>query len=240
MQAAAAMREGMDDSYFGKVGELLHCRAPQLRDGHSMHLLIDGYNLLHASGIFGRGKGPGGFERSRVALLNFVADATDEAARSTVTVVFDAAGAPPGLPSAMTHRDVRVRFAKGYASADDMLEELIKADSVPRKLTVVSSDHRIQRAAHRRRATAVDSEVWFQDAQRRRAQRNPKNMPAVPPPAAATSKPIVSTDEILTADEVEYWLRQFEERPDEEKPEGASGADNIFPPGYGEDVEDER
>ena len=40
-----------------------------------------------------------------------------------MTVVFDAAGAPPGLPSSMTHRDVHVRFAKGYASADELLEE---------------------------------------------------------------------------------------------------------------------
>jgi predicted RNA-binding protein with PIN domain len=192
-----------------------------------MHLLIDGYNLLHASGIFGRGKGPGGFERSRVALLNFVAESMDEGERSTVTVVFDAAGAPPGLPSSMTHRDVHVRFAKGYASADDLLEELIRADSVPRKLTVVSSDHRIQRAAHRRRATAVDSDVWFQDAQRRRAQRNLKPRSKDAPPGA------------VTADEVEYWLRQFEEKPDEEKLEGARGADDIFPPGYGEDVGEE-
>ena len=39
-----------------------------------MALLIDGYNLLHASGILGRGVGPGGLERSRLALLNFVAE----------------------------------------------------------------------------------------------------------------------------------------------------------------------
>jgi predicted RNA-binding protein with PIN domain len=191
-----------------------------------MHLLIDGYNLLHASGIFGRGRGPGGFERSRFALLNFVAESMDESERTTVTVVFDAAGAPPGLPASMTHRDVQVRFAKGYASADELLEELIRADSVPRKLTVVSSDHRIQRAAHRRRATAVDSDVWFHDAQRRRASRNLKSVPKVSPPGA------------VTADEVEYWLRQFEEKPDDETPDVESGTDNIFPPGYGEDVEE--
>ena len=30
-----------------------------------MSLLIDGYNLLHAAGIMGRGAGPGGLQRSR-------------------------------------------------------------------------------------------------------------------------------------------------------------------------------
>ena len=30
-----------------------------------MALVIDGYNLLHASGILGRGIGPGSLERSR-------------------------------------------------------------------------------------------------------------------------------------------------------------------------------
>ena len=43
-----------------------------------MALIIDGYNLLHASGILGRGIGPGGLERSRSALLNFLAESLDE------------------------------------------------------------------------------------------------------------------------------------------------------------------
>ena len=64
-----------------------------------MSLLIDGYNLLHASGILGGGLGPGGLERSRLALLNFVAEAVDAKELAHTTVVFDAAGAPPGLPT---------------------------------------------------------------------------------------------------------------------------------------------
>ncbi len=37
-----------------------------------MPLLIDGYNLLNATGIVGRG-GPSSLGRSRLALLNFLA-----------------------------------------------------------------------------------------------------------------------------------------------------------------------
>jgi predicted RNA-binding protein with PIN domain len=133
-----------------------------------MPLLIDGYNLMYAAGIVGAGRGAGGLERSRAALIRFVGDSLGPAERGRAVVVFDAAGAPPGLPSSMFMHGVAVRFAKGYRDADELLEELIAADNSPRRLTVVSSDHRIQRAARRRRATAVDSDVWYDSVLRKR------------------------------------------------------------------------
>ena len=63
-----------------------------------MSLIIDGYNLMHAAGIVGRGAGPGFLERSRLAVLNFVVESLEPAALATTTVVFDARQAPPGLP----------------------------------------------------------------------------------------------------------------------------------------------
>jgi len=45
-----------------------------------MALLIDGYNLLH---VFGTGRGPGGFQRSREALIGFLAASIDDAHRRT-------------------------------------------------------------------------------------------------------------------------------------------------------------
>jgi hypothetical protein len=38
---------------------------------------------------------------------------------------------------------------------------LIKEHTSPQKLTVVSSDHQIQRAAKARGATSIDSEIWI-------------------------------------------------------------------------------
>ncbi len=75
--------------------------------------------------------------------------------------MFDAADAPPGLPRTLEHRGLTVRFAAKSGSADELIEELIRADSAPRRLMVVSSDHRLQRAARRRKATAIDSDVWY-------------------------------------------------------------------------------
>lgn len=130
-----------------------------------MTIVIDGYNLLHASGILGRGVGPGGLERSRAALLNFLAESLEPKEISATVVVFDARDAPPGLPRTVKHRGLTVRFAEPGGDADTLIEAIIRGDSSPRRLVVVSSDHRLHRAARRRRATPIDSDVWFAQLQ---------------------------------------------------------------------------
>ena len=130
-----------------------------------MAILIDGYNLMHAAGIVGRGLGPRGLERSREALLNFVAASVPPEELSRTTVVFDAENAPPGLPRTVSHEGITVRFATDYDGADSLIEELILADSAPRQLVVVSSDHRLHRAARRWRpgpsiATCGMAKCW--------------------------------------------------------------------------------
>jgi len=229
-------------------------------------LLIDGYNLMYAAGIVGVGKGRGGgLERSRAALCRFVAESLSDAERSGTIVVFDAAGAPPGLPDTMHYSGVKIRFAKGYPDADELLEELIAADTAPRRSTVVSSDHRVQRAARRRRARAVDSDVWYETAIRRRRD-------AASGAGDDAAKPSAS---VPTDAEVEFWLSRVigddaKSRPDRGKPspqgkpspkekrlgpqekrlspqekrpsaqEELSGLGGIFPPGYfDKDLEEE-
>jgi predicted RNA-binding protein with PIN domain len=104
-----------------------------------MTLIIDGYNLLHASGVFGAERGPRGFEQSRVALLDLLCDLLDDHAADTI-VVFDAARAPDGLPGRLVHRGIRVWFAREYPDADTLIEELVEDDTAPAHLVVVSSD----------------------------------------------------------------------------------------------------
>ena len=216
-----------------------------------MSLLIDGYNLLNSVGIAGKGIGPGGLQRSRLALLNFLAESLGLEETPHTTVVFDAKNPPPGLPRVVEHRGLKVRFASGHEDADSLIEELIRADSAPRRLTVVSSDHRLQRAARRRKAHAVDSDVWYAETARRRRQRRESTagVPARPP------VPLLEED-------VNYWIRQFggesalmklieeemaggssaiefppAEEPDDDKPSPDEIA-NPFPPGYAEDLEE--
>jgi len=162
-----------------------------------MALLIDGYNLLHASGILPRGLGPGGLERSRLALLNFLVESLEPAELQRAAIVFDAPENVRGRPSEFVHRGLQVYFARGPEGADERIEELIKLDSAPRKLTVVSSDHRLHRAAKRRRATPIDSDLWHRQLVTRRFAPAPKPAaPARPTPPEG-------------ADEVAYWLEKF-------------------------------
>jgi predicted RNA-binding protein with PIN domain len=162
-------------------------------------LIIDGYNLLHVTGLFGRGKAS--LEASRQALLGFLAAAVEPEEIAATTVVFDAAAAPPGLPNRFTMRGIDVQFARGYESADELLEELIAAHPTPRKLTVVSSDHRVQRAAKKRRAQAIDSDVWYRRAAE---QLNARHQ---------TSKPADVKPDAPSPSEVAVWVREFGAAP---------------------------
>jgi hypothetical protein len=221
-----------------------------------MRLLIDGYNLLNATGIDARGYRIGSLERSRLGLLHFLFKSLDPPELSQTTVVFDSTHAPPGLPRVTDYHGLTVRFAVKYESADALIEELIRADSTPRRLTVVSSDHRIQRAARRRKARAVDSQVWYGEIVRRNAARARPGQPAIRP-----RTPLVSED-------VARWLERFggetavqslleEERsppvralrktawqidphpqgvPQVEPEKNPADLFNPFPPGYGEDL----
>lgn len=225
-----------------------------------MHLLIDGYNLLFVAGIPGRGFGIKALERSRLGLLRFLVETLNAAERAQTTVVFDAKEAPPGLPRVMEYHGITVRFAAKYDSADALLAELIQADPAPRQLTVVSSDHEVQRAAKRRRARAVNSDAWHDEVV---ARRHHREHPSPPAPL----KPIGPVME----DDVARWLEQFggeqlveeilreeqgqqpppepktgraepSEKPAPEQPDDKAGLPddyNPFPPGYGEDLEDD-
>jgi uncharacterized protein len=163
-----------------------------------MPILIDGYNLLHASGILGRGRGRGSLERSREALLNVLAESLEAEEASRTTVVFDAHDPPWGLSRKLEHQGITIYFASRHSDADTMIEELIKEHSAPRKLVVVSSDHRVQRAAKRRRATAIDSDRWFAELMRARQQRH-----------ASSSNDSRKPEGPFSPGEVEFWLQQF-------------------------------
>jgi uncharacterized protein len=201
----------------------------------SMALLIDGYNLLHVTDIFGSAVGSETtLHATRQALLAFLAAAIEAKTRRETTIVFDAAGAPPGLPSTMSHEDMSIQFARRHSSADELIEEFIETFHAPRSLIVVSSDHRVQRAARRRGAAYVDSERWYTDI---KSSRHLSSRGAQP-----SAKPLVP----LSPDQVEYWLTEFAEHDAEENRqfdqvdrgprEDATKSEPIFPPGYAEDL----
>jgi uncharacterized protein len=101
-----------------------------------------------------------------------------------------------------------------------MIEELLEQWKSPRSLVVVSSDHRVQRAARGRGATFIDSEVWYADLRKTRRKRK----------SNAEEVALKPTDK-LSPDEVAHWLAAFSDGP-AVKP----SSDNPFPPGYADDI----
>lgn len=161
-----------------------------------MACVIDGYNLLHAMGLL-RGKvGPTGLEKARLGLLGLLRAVYGEEA-PTVTVVFDAAHAPPGAPREGDYQGIHVRFAVEQAEADDLIETLIHDDSAPRQLVIVSDDHRIQRAAQRRHCRVSGCSQYLEWLERHRREKKRS-------PPQADSKP-----ERLSEQETQHWLREF-------------------------------
>lgn len=170
-----------------------------------MALLIDGYNLLHGTDLFGRGKSAGTLEASREALLRFVIASLEPDELAQTTIVFDSKDAPPGLPRTLSRKGLTIRFATGYADADELLEELILADNAPKKLTVVSSDHQVQRAARRRRSQYIDSQQWYFETRQRRSRSAG---------AASDAKP----EGPFSSEEIAFFVREFALVADLEEP----------------------
>lgn len=149
-----------------------------------MRVLVDGYNLLFASSVFvPEGMAPT-LSNTRDALLDFLAETIAAKLLPQTTVVFDAAQAPPGLPKEMQHRGMRIVFSAKKSSADEVLEDLLDNAKQPKELLVISSDHRIQRAARQKGARYVDSEQWLKEratnrkAQRRESQEQKPELPS--------------------------------------------------------------
>jgi len=173
---------------------LAQSKGPLAAGAAAMRYVIDGYNLLYATGLLHARTGPHGLEKARLALLGRLVGSGE----AEVTVVFDAGHAPPGAPAEKDHQGVRVLFAL-KREADDLIEELIGQDSAPRRLTVVSDDHRVQQAARRRRCPVLGCLDFIEQLGR------PTPPPAAPP-EEATAKPSG-----VSRAEAQQWLREFED-----------------------------
>ena len=149
--------------------------------------LIDGNNLMFAlSEVHG--------EVGRQGLCRLLCDLA--AAAQRVHVVFD--GPPPDGPANQGDQtSLTVDYAAGR-TADALIREHSAAESAPRRLTVVSTDRQIRRAARRRRCPAVTSEEF---AQSLLAMPHPdEKSPSPEPPEKRRG---------LSPEQTQKWLREF-------------------------------
>lgn len=161
------------------------------RDCEDMHYLIDGHNLIPKVGLS----------------LNTPDDEAELLARlqrfcrlhrAHAEVYFD--GAPPGQAGIRRLGLVTAHFVHQDLSADAAIEaHLIKLGARAREWTVVSSDRRIRRAAQEAHATLLTSEEF--------ARQIAISVESKPKPVSSPKN-----DTPLSPQEVEEWLRIFEQR----------------------------
>ncbi len=164
-----------------------------------MRYLIDGYNLMHALGLMPKNLPQGGLRKVRNRFLNDLADKLGPTDAHLTTVVFDAQKAPSHLPSETRHKGVTVEYAADVGEADERIEQIIARHSVPKTLSVVSTDLRIRQAARRRRAKAVTSDDFWTWLEERKARQHRGSQEAR---ESSDSKPETEHDRDL-------WLREF-------------------------------
>jgi len=111
-------------------------------------------------------------------------------------VVFDGAG-PSDTSDFEVISNPEVFFAGFHHDADSVIEEKIKVNTSPRRLTVVSSDRRLRKAASARSAATVKSEQFWERVQRELSRKTPRR------------KEPDEKREGLTEGETDKWLEAF-------------------------------
>ena len=152
-----------------------------------MPLLIDCYNLLHApmppslAGL----EEDGLCRRLAVSLW----------AGGGISVVCDGV-VKPGTPAFSPVPQVQLIYSGPGRSADDVIIEMIDADSSPRRLYVVSDDREIQKAARRRRCQVLSTGSFI------------RTLAASRPPSG-TASAAGRSRAALSPNQVDAWLQQF-------------------------------
>lgn len=124
-----------------------------------MPLIVDCYNVLHATmPPMLAGLSEGGL--CQALARTTWATSGGGGGGGAITVVADGRPKPLGVTESPVAA-VDLVYAGSHRSADDLIIDLIEADSAPRRLTVVSSDRVIRAAARRRRARDLSSDDFI-------------------------------------------------------------------------------
>ena len=119
-----------------------------------MPLLIDGYNLLRAAENQPGSEGINDFELCRM-LESYLRQNSESG-----VIVFDGTG-PPNKSGFGSPRSLKIRFSGKLSDADTVIIRIIKENTAPKRLVVVSSDRQIRDAASKRKAVSLASlDFW--------------------------------------------------------------------------------
>ena len=134
--------------------------------------IIDGHNLLHSicqaeedSQVIGD-----------VQLCRIVGRYLKRTGE-TGEIIFDGTG-PPDKSGFDNISNLEVFFAGIGTDADSVIEKKIRASTAPKRLSIVSSDRRLRKAAQARKATALKSEAFWGNVQKQLSKREKAKEPA--------------------------------------------------------------
>ena len=153
-------------------------------------LIIDGHNLLHSIVKLEEDSGA----ISDVGLCRILGRYFKLTGENGV-IIFDGTG-PPDKSGFDNISNLEVFFAGQGSDADTVIEDKIKASTAPKRLTVVSSDRRLQKAARARKATVVKSQVFWSNLCKQLSRKRTIKEPA-------------SKRQGISEGETEQWLEFF-------------------------------
>ena len=153
-------------------------------------IIIDGHNLLHTILKI---------EEDSHAIsdieLCYVIGRYLNRIRGSGEIVFDGRG--PRDKSAFESVDgVEVSFSGIKNDTDTVIEEKVRTNTAPKRLTIVSSDRRLRRAARSRKAKSVKSEDFWIQVQKQLSRKRPPKEP-------------VGKRAGLSDSETKQWLKFF-------------------------------
>ena len=157
-------------------------------------LLVDAYNALHVTGVL-----PPDLAGVDVRGL---ADLVGRSRWRSAGAILVCDGTGPGGPKRITPIEgvaIEIRYAGAGRDADSLIERLLDRDSAPRRVTVVSSDRRLQKAAKRRKARWMPSEAFLE-----RLAHDARRGAVKPDPYRAFERAVP-----LDAGSVSDWIRAF-------------------------------
>jgi len=152
-------------------------------------IIIDGYNLLWSIQRESESFGPVG----DVQLCRIV-DRYLELSNEKGEIIFDGTG-PPDKSGFDNLKKLEVVFAGRSSDADTMIEDKIAESTAPRRLTVVSSDRRVRKAARGRKVMVEKCEVFWGNVQKQLSRKK------IQEPAGKRDG--------LSESETEQWLKFF-------------------------------
>ena len=153
-------------------------------------IIIDGHNLLHAIP-----KTAGDSEPVSDVGLCRILGRYMKLTGQKGEIIFDGTG-PPDKSGFDNINNLEVFFAGLSSDTDTVIEAKIGASTAPKRLTIVSSDHRLRRAARTRKATSVKSEVFWNKVHKQLSRKKPKQEPQ-------------AKRRGLTESETKQWLEFF-------------------------------